>query len=440
MSVFTHGRDRLLLYLAVFGATKAHRQRLSCFLFPWQADSSARRCAIAASINAAPPRRAPSHAMSQPMEGAAGAGAGGDDDAAAAARRVLSLSTGYIVSAALHAVATLDVASQLAAGPRDAASLACSLGGGVDCDALCRVMRALTAHGVFAEPAPRTFALNAPARALLPGSPARAQVLWLADPLHLRAHGRLLAALSTPRPPVVEALLEGAPLFEYMEQNAALGATFNDAMSAFSDAALPELLAAYDFSRIQVLADIGGGHGRLLAAVLAQHPSLRGVLFDLPHVVAGAGEALGAAGEGVAARCDVRAGDFFDASQLPRDADALLLKHIIHDWDDDEARAILANAAAALAEQSPESRDAERPVKRVLLLERVLPSDADIAAACAPPDAVTPLLDLEMLVLAGGRERSEDDFARLFARAGLLLHAVTRMPSGLCVIEARLAQ
>jgi hypothetical protein len=380
--------------------------------------------------------------MSQPTEAAAAgaqkaAAAGAQQPDAAAAMRVLSLSTGYMVSAALHAVATLDVASQLTSGPRDAASLACSLGGGVDGDALCRVMRALTAHGVFTETAPRTFDLNAPARALLPGSSTRAQVLWLADPLHLRAHARVLAALSAPKPPVVEALLEDAPIFEYMEQNAALGATFNEAMSAFSDLALPELLAHYDFSGsgIRVLADVGGGHGRLLAAVLASHPSLRGVLFDLPHVVAGAGEVLEGAGEDVARRCDVRGGDFFDASQLPRDADALLFKHIIHDWDDDEARAILANAAAALAED----HGAPTTTKRVLLLERMLPSDADIAAGCAPRDAMTPLLDLEMLVLAGGRERSEDDFARLLARAGLLLHAVTRMPSGLCVIEARLA-
>ena len=348
-----------------------------------------------------------------------------------AAGRVMQLATGYMVSAALHAAVRLDVASHLRDGPRNVAALAPALAdGSVDADSLHRVLRALATHGVFEETAPGVFGLNDVARSLLPDAPAStfATVRWLAEPLHLRAFGELLRGVKAPQPPLVETLL-GGPVFAHFQKDAALGADFNAAMTALSSNVVPMLLGAYpDFADCAVLADVGGGHGALLASVLRAHPHLRGVLFDLPPVVAGAHDALRAGG--VADRVDVRGGSFFEAKDLPRgDVDAVIMKHIIHDWDEDKAAAILTNVRAALQE----SRSAKP--KRVLLVEFVL----EECATAAQPPALAPLIDLEMLVFAGGRERTRSQFEALLARGGLRLHGVSRMPNGMCVLEARIA-
>jgi hypothetical protein len=294
-----------------------------------------------------------------------------------------------------------------------------------------RLLRLLASHGVFAERAARCFALNDAARALLPPQPGgppsvRAQVLWLADPMHHRIYADVMHSVRTGAPAVAHVL--GAPIFQHLQADAAEGRVFNDAMSAMSDAAVPGVLSAYDFGAChKVLCDVGGGHGAMLSAVLNAHPALRGILFDLPHVVADAPlRALG-----VAERCLAHGGDFFAADAMPRGADAFMLKHIVHDWDDDRAAAILGNVAAALRAGGgvPDA------AKRVLLLEHVLPERG--AAEAAP--SFTHIIDLEMLVVAGGRERTAAEFEALLRRAGLALVRVLPTPTDLCVIEARLA-
>ena len=200
-------------------------------------------------------------------------------------------------------------------------------------------------------------------------------------------------------------------------------------MSEFSDAVAHAFLASYDLGGVDVVADVGGGHGAVLAAVLKAHPAMRGALFDLPQVAAGARAALERAA--VADRAVVVAGDFFaPGAPLPA-ADAYIMKHIIHDWDDGRAAAILRAVRGAM--QPPLAN------KRVVLLERVAPTDDDMAGGGDKNEAqrFCHVMDMEMLVVAGGRERSEAQFAALFRAAGLRLVRVVPTRTQLSVIEAR---
>ena len=352
------------------------------------------------------------------------------DDAGAAAQHVVSLSAAFMVSAALHAAASLDVATHLRAGPRSAAQLAAACG--ADADALHRVLRLLAAQGVFRLTPPRTYELNAAARCLLPGEAGsvHAAVRWLADEFHFNvfgAQGGMMHSLRTGEPAVASAV--GAPIVEHLATHPALARSFNAAMSEFSEGVMRSgALESLDLSAgVDVVADIGGGHGAVLAAVLRAHPALRGVLFELPEVASGAGAAL--AREGVADRATIVAGNFFaEGAAMPR-ADAYIMKHIIHDWDDARARHILRAV-----------RDAMQPplaAKRLLLLERVLPADDDVAGAGGEAARFTHVIDMEMLVVAGGRERTEAEFAALLRSAGLALARIARTRTQLCVIEAR---
>ena len=348
----------------------------------------------------------------------------GDDDAGAATQHVLSLSAAFMVSAALHAAASLEVASHLQSGPRSADELATACG--ADADALHRVLTLLAAHGVFRRAAqPRSFELNAAARALLPGvtGSAHAAVRWLADEFHFNVFGQgFLHSMRTGQPAVAPVC--GAPIFEHLAANAALSRTFHAAMDEFSGAVAHGVLAAYDFTGIDVIADVGGGHGAVLAAVLRAHPAMRGVLFDLPQVASGARAVLERAA--VADRTTVVSGDFFAPGQVPAGADAYILKHIIHDWDDDRAAAILRAVRGAM----------QRPTNRVLLLERVAPAD-DAAAPESEAQRFCHIMDMEMLVVAGGRERSAAQFEALLRAAGLRLCRIVPTHTQLSVIEAQ---
>jgi hypothetical protein len=189
-------------------------------------------------------------------------------------------------------------------------------------------------------------------------------------------------------------------------------AVFDGAMRALSRRAAQALVEAYDFGRFGVVVDVGGGNGTLLAELLAAYPEMRGVLFDQPHVVAGADEVLRTAG--VTDRCEVLGGSFFDG--VPPGGDAYLLKAIIHDWGDVESIAILRNCRLVVPEDG-----------RLLVIERLVGSPNE--------DPLTKFGDLNMLVSPGGKERTIDEFTALFAAAGFALGAATATPSGLAVIE-----
>ena len=173
-----------------------------------------------------------------------------------------------------------------------------------------------------------------------------------------------------------------------------------------------DVIEAYDFDGVGPLVDVGGGHGAMLAAILTAHPHMNGILFDLPHVVEGAAPRLEAAG--VAGRCEVLGGSFFDS--LPEGGDAYLLKHVLHDWDDARCKQILANCRRTMAQDA-----------RLLVLEVLLApgNEPDYGKA----------LDVNMLVLTGGRERGEAEYRDLLQANGFTLARVVRTPGELSVIE-----
>jgi len=332
----------------------------------------------------------------------------------AAAQLVLQCSTGYIVSSALQAVVKLKIADELANGPRTAADLAQATG--VQEDTLYRVLRALASVGVFEEKEPRTFALTMAAhvlRADTPGS-VRDLVLWLTDPFHFRVYAEMLHSVQTGRPAVDK--VYALPVFEHFAREPGLSAVFNDAMTTFSGVVIPAVLKSYDFSGIDVLVDIAGGHGEILISILRAYPQMRGVLFDQNHVVAGAVPRIDAAG--LSDRCRIAPGDFFEG--VPRGGDAYIMKHIIHAWDDERALVILRNIRTALE---------GKPQGRLILLESVIQPGNQ-------PD-LGKLIDLEMLMMPGGRERTADEFRALLARAGFDLTTIVPNGSPLSVIEAR---
>jgi hypothetical protein len=203
------------------------------------------------------------------------------------------------------------------------------------------------------------------------------------------------------------------PFFEYVDTDEDLADAFNNAMTAGSEFAIYSVLAAYDFTGFRKIIDVGGGHGRLLSMILAKATAARGVLYDLPAVVDGAAPELTKAG--VAARCEVVGGSFFDS--VPEGGDAYLMKTILHDWNDDDALKILANVRSAIA-----------PGGTLLLLESVLPerSSSDLGL----------LIDLEMLVAVGGRERTHAEWANLLGRAGFRLNRVVRTATPTSIVEA----
>jgi O-methyltransferase domain len=199
--------------------------------------------------------------------------------------------------------------------------------------------------------------------------------------------------------------LHGTNVWEHQAAHPEEGAIFDAAMTGLSTPVTEAVAQSYDFSRIGVLADVGGGEGGLLAAILAANPTLRGVLFDLPHVVATAGALLERAG--VADRCEVVGGSLFET--VPEGADAYLFKSIIHDWDDAAAIEILRTCRAPMADTA-----------RLLVVEPVIRPGNE-------PDRAK-FMDLNMLVMLGGRERTAEDFERLYAEAGFRLIGI--VPTG----------
>jgi hypothetical protein len=332
----------------------------------------------------------------------------GDQSAAADLRRLI---VGYRLSQALHVAARLGVADLLNNGPMSVDELARAVG--AHPAALYRLMRLLASEGVFAESEPRRFELTAlamPLRSDVPGS-LRARAILDGEEAHWKAWGHLTHSVATGEPAFDRA--HGAPFFEYMKAHAAVASSFNTVMTDQNAAAAQAVVEAYDFSGLGTLVDVGGGHGSLLAAILAEYPPLRGILHDQPHVVAGARPTLEAAG--VADRCDIIGGDFF--ASVPAGGDAYLLKHILHNWDEPRCAAILKNG-----------RDALPADGRLLVVETLIPAGNE--------PSYGKYLDLGMLVLLPGRERTEAEYGELLAATGFELSRVIATRSELSILEA----
>jgi hypothetical protein len=330
----------------------------------------------------------------------------------AASQHVFKIATGYIASTALYAAVKLSIPDHLTAGPQAAADLARKTGANED--AIYRILRLLSSVGIFEEVATRRFANNLASETLRTGDSASVyhMTLWMTNPFHFRVYADAMHSVTTGQPAVEKTL--GMPVFDYFPRDPELSEIFNNAMTAFSAFVIPAALQAYDFSGVGVLVDVAGGHGQVLTSILQRYPAMRGILCDLDHVIAGAVPRIAQAG--VADRCEARVCDIFQA--VPAGGDAYIMKHIIHDWDDERATTILQNI-----------RKAMKPGGRVILLESVLQS-------ANQPD-FGKLIDLEMLLMPGGRERTEEEFRALFARAGYRMTHVVPTQSPLSVIEAR---
>lgn len=322
------------------------------------------------------------------------------------------LITGYQVTQLLAVAAQLGLADLLVGGPRAVEELADSAG--VQTDALYRALRALASINVFTEVAPRHFALTPLADLLRSDHPhsLRAMAIFLAGEPY-RAWGELLYSVRTGAPAFDHVYQQSH--FDYLSQHAEASTLFNQNMSANTARSVTALVSAYAFPATGVVVDVGGGQGAFIAAVLQAHSGLHGVLFDQQHVVDGAAPTLEAVG--VSARCERIGGDFF-APPLPS-GDLFLLRQVIHDWDDARSIAILRNCAQALA-----------PGGKVLVIEALIP------AGNAPSPAK--FLDLQMLVMLGGRQRTEDEYRQLYTAAGLQLLRIIPTNSEFSLIEGAL--
>ncbi len=312
--------------------------------------------------------------------------------------RALHLLGGYMVTQALAAVARLGIADLVAERPRTVDELAAETG--ANREALARIIRALASVGVFTttDGLVRTTEIGELFREDVPGS-----LRWLALPFsheHYRAWGDAFETVQTGQPAFPRVF--GSEYFEWLATHPAESDAFNRAMAAGA-AARRTVLVERDWSDVETVVDVGGGTGTMLAGVLANHPNLRGTVFDLEHSRGEAETTIELAGLGD--RCSFAAGSFFD--RVPDGADVYLLAQILHDWDDERATAILRVCRAAA-----------RPDSRLLLVEAVLqPGDE--------PDWAK-VLDLHMLVLLGGRERSETEWRALLEQGGFALDSVVR--------------
>ena len=330
---------------------------------------------------------------------------------------LMSMLFGYFPPQVLHVAVRLGLPDQLAGGPRDADDLASA----TECDqgSLRRLLRALAALGVVEQTSAQAFALTSTGQLLrsdVPSSLRNYALLFCGEQVW-QSWGDLEYSVRTGEPAWQRKY--GPPFGpEFMKPDFA--AVFNAAMADGTKTAAPGVAAVGGFERFAAVADIGGGHGILLATILAAHPALHGVLFDLPGALAGAPQVLQAAG--VADRCAVVAGDFFEA--VPRAADAYLLKSVIHDWTDERATVLLASCRRAMS-----------PEDTLLIVEPVLsaqPSQSELFSLSYS--------DINMMVCTGGRERTEQEFRSLLAAAGFELRRVVPCPAtGYSVLEAGLA-
>jgi hypothetical protein len=323
---------------------------------------------------------------------------------------VLQLSTGVWTAQAPWAAASLGVADLLASGPKTRDELARAAG--AQPRALYRVLRALACLGIFAERADGRFE-NTPQseflRSDVPGS-VRDYVIFAGQPWHLAAFAHILHSVRTGEPCGERAV--GKPIWEFLATDAEQGRIFNAAMTGIIGDTAMAVRDAYDFSGIRTLVDVGGGHGILLATMLAANPWLRGVLFDQPHVVEGAGPTFSR--RGVQDRTTIVGGDFF--REVPK-GDAYVMSHIIHDWDDEPSVKILRTI-----------RRAAEPGARLLLVEAVIPAGNAFSFG--------KILDLEMLALPGGLERTESEYRALLAGGGFRMTRMVPTCSSSEIVEA----
>ncbi len=323
---------------------------------------------------------------------------------------MLQMISGFWISRAIYVAAKLGIADHLGDGHKTANELAAATG--THAPSLYRVLRALASVGVFTEDEKRGFTLTPLSETLrtdAPGSLRAFATVELGEE-HYPAWGELMHSVKTGEIAFDRAF--GMPVWKFFEQNPENAKTFNDAMTGMTLAVNDAVLSSYDFSSISKIVDVGGGHGSLIASILEANPQMRGVLFDASPGIEGASHRI--EDEGIAERCEAIAGDFFES--VPSGGDAYILKWIIHDWDDERSVTILKNCHQAMAENG-----------RLLLVEAVVPHGSE--------PHFSKFIDLNMLVMTGGRERTGDEYRTLLEASGFKLTRIIPTDSPMSVIE-----
>ncbi len=328
-----------------------------------------------------------------------------------AAPQLGQMITGYWMTQMVYVAAKLGLSDLLHKEPQTAEQLAARLD--VRPEALYRLLRGLASVGIYHQQADGRFALTPLAEGLRTDVPNSQRALAImSGEEHYKAWGELLYSVQTGKTAFER--LYGEGLFDYLSKHPEQAAVFDAAMVSVHGRETSAMVEAYDFSEFGTLADVGGGNGSVLRGVLHKYPKLRGMLCDLPGVLDRAAPLIAA--EGLAGRLQAIPTNFFET--VPPGADAYLMRHILHDWNDEQSLTILRNI-----------RQVTRDDGRVLVIESIIPPGNE--------PSFGKLLDLTMLVLPGGKERTEAEYRELFAAAGFRLERILPTAADVSILEAR---
>jgi ubiquinone/menaquinone biosynthesis C-methylase UbiE len=324
--------------------------------------------------------------------------------------QMLQIISGFWVARCVYVAAKLGVPDLIRDEPKTADELAAATGS--HGPSLFRVLRALASVGVITQDNDKRFGATPLSETLCTGVPGsiRAFALTELGEEHYPAWGELLYSVRTGGIAFDKAF--GEPIWEFFAKNAENARIFNDAMSAMTAQANDAVHSVYQFGGIGTIVDVGGGHGGLITSILKKNPGMRGILFDAPPVIEGAKTAVQESG--VSDRCELVAGDFFKS--VPEGGDAIVMKWIIHDWNDEQSEAIMKNCHRALPENG-----------KLILIEAVVPPTSE--------PHFSKFIDLNMLVMTGGRERTEEEFRKLYDAAGFRLTRIVPTESPFSVVE-----
>lgn len=323
--------------------------------------------------------------------------------------QIAEIMLSQVVSRLVHLAATLKLADHLDAGPKTAAELAPLTG--THAPTLHRILRTMASLGFFTEDGQHRFALKPLGAVLKSGTPSHAAAVTIGGEMFIRSFDNFLYSAHTGKTGFAHAF--GMPIFDWLGAHPAEATLFAETMVGFHGMEPPAVAAAYDFSTFNTIADVGGSTGNMIATILSRYPGPRGILYDLPHVVAEAAPVLKA--RGVADRVRIEGGSFFDG--VPAGANAYVLSHIIHDWNEEQCLTILGHCRRAMAANG-----------KLLLVEMVLPEG----------DTPHPgkLTDMIMLTVPGGEERTPSQYDALLGKAGFKMTRVVPTASLVSIVEA----
>jgi O-methyltransferase domain/Dimerisation domain len=323
---------------------------------------------------------------------------------------LMHMVAGFWMSRAICLAAKLGLADLVKDGPKSSAELAQATS--THAPSLYRLLRMLASVGIFAEDDKANFSITPLAECIIdaPGSQRAAAMMF--GEVHYRCWGELEYSVRTGKTAFEH--IHGEPIFEFLSKNPDQAKIFDGAMAGVHAPEARAMVDAYDFSDVGTLVELGGGNGSAMTVILKRHPSLRAILYDLPGVIGRSKDNIAKAG--LADRCQTIGGSFFDA--VPPGGDAYLMRHVIHDWNDEQAVTILRNCRKGLAAGA-----------RLLVVENVVPAGNE--------PSFTKQLDVNMMVVLGGKERTEVEYRALYEAAGFRLTRVVPTAMNISVVEGK---